>query len=172
MSKPFDKYDEEQAKQDDATAAEVNTDLAAGNGAKHFEDLLDDLHSNPSTQHNEEEREDTTDEREKKERIFQEMAREIKSRLNTMLLNEGLLVKQVKRGYGGRNFLIIAIDRMRRQYEAEVDFETMGREMAMDERHAFTAMVVLCAKELRAAREKYAMRAGLILAWMHDDDGE
>jgi hypothetical protein len=161
MSKPHDEYDPEQAKLDAARSAEVNKDMADGNGAKHFEDLLDDLHSNPSTQHNEDEREDTTDEREKKERMFQEMAREIKARLNTLLLNEGLLVKQVKRGYGGRNFLIIAVDRVRRQYEAEVDFESLGREMATDEHHAFTAMVVMCAKEIRAARDKYAMRAGL-----------
>ena len=154
-----DEFDPEQAKLDNATAAEVNKDLADGNGAKHFEDLLDDLHSNPSTQHNE--REDTTDERERKERAFQELARGIKARLNQMLLSEGLLIKTVKRNIGGRGFLILAIDRVRRQYDAAVDFETMGKEMEMDPIRAFVAACDLCAKEIRAARDKYAMRAGL-----------
>lgn len=159
-SKPLD--DDEAAVE--AIHAEVEKDMAAGDGAKHFEDLLDDVYSNPSQQHDTEAAELTSGERDKQERAFAELSRAFKARLRMMLNtgdSHGMLVTNVRRNVGGRGFLVYAKDRVGRQFEAAVDFETMGVEMALDPQRAFAKACDLLARELLAAQRKYHERAGL-----------
>ena len=148
----------------EAKSAEINKDMANGNGVKHFEDVFDSLHSNPSQQHNVEDAEETSEERDRKERAFQELARAFKARLRMMLNtgdSEGMTVDQVRRNIGGRGFLVYARDRVGRQYEAAVDLDTMGVQLALDPQRAFSVACELLAKEIREARRKYYLRAGL-----------
>jgi hypothetical protein len=149
----------------EAKHAEIEKDTAAGNGAKHFEDLLDDIHSNPSQQHAVEDAPETVEQREKRERDFNDLARGIKARLNQMLgTDTGLLVKRVRRNVGGRGFLVEAVDRARREYDAVVDFEEFGKsiEASIDSRFAVTSACELIVRRILEARENYHRRAGLM----------
>ena len=148
----------------DAVHKEVTRDMANGTATKHFEDLFDALHANPSQAHNVEDAEQTTADREKEERAHQELCRAFKARLRTMLNtgdSDGVMVTEVRRNVGGRGFLVRAKDRVGRQYEAAIDYEMMGVEMALDPRHAFAKGCDLLARELLAAKRKYHVRAGL-----------
>jgi hypothetical protein len=148
----------------DAVHKEVTRDLAAGNATKHFEDLFDSLNSNPSQQHNLEEAEQSTADREKEERAHQELCRAFKARLRTMLNtgeSDGIMVTTVAKNIGGRGFIVYAKDRAGRGYDAAVDYDTMALEMMIDPRQAFGKACDLLARALLEARRKYHVRAGL-----------
>lgn len=148
----------------EAKSAEINKDMANGNGVKHFEDVFDSLHSNPSQQHDVENAEETSEERDRKERAFQELARAFKARLRMMLNtgdSEGMTVDQVRRNIGGRGFLVYARDRVGREFEFACDFDTLATEMQLDPLRAFIVACDFMAKGLKEARRKYHLRAGL-----------
>lgn len=135
-------------------AAEVNRDMAEGRGAKHFEDVLDELHSTQPQAKNAPDAEERDNER----RAAAEIARQLKRDASEALLSQGLRVWNVIE-VPGDGFRANIKDRVGREYEALIDARAldsmMEQSIAAGGRDAYKRLVDLLVQEALSARAKY-----------------
>ena len=96
----------------DVMAAEVQRDIAEGRGAKHFTDVLDELHSTQAQPKHEQ----TAEERDSERRAAAELARQLKRDASEALLSQGLRAWAVFE-VPGDGFRAHIKDRVGREFE-------------------------------------------------------
>jgi hypothetical protein len=143
--------------EEDAIAAQVNRDMAEGNAAKHFEDVLDELHS---TQH-QETNAPTADEREQMRRDELALLRQLKRDASEQLLGQGMRVSMIYHSATGGDYEAQITDAVGRVYIAHISYaESIPRD-AHNAEELYRGMVDLLVQRSLAARAKYFDRMKL-----------
>jgi len=156
--RPDEHCDEEVA----AKHEEINWDLRAGRqGLKHFEDVLDEVHSNPS-QHTESVL--TAAERDEAERMLTQLMTRLQLDVTAAILSQDMKCESVRKGVSDSGqvdaFVIVAKDAVGRRFETTMTWD-QGISVGSVSRSPYLGIVDLIVKQLFEARAKYHARAGL-----------
>lgn len=137
----------------EALHAEVQRDLAAGEGDKHFEDVIDVLHStqgNASVEETAEQRED-----------FERFARALRAGLREQLAPQGLWCQRVIEDGKGTGMHITFRDRQNRRFDVEYGWDDGLHAYARHGDNGGRAVMHEICEKVLAAREHYFARMGV-----------
>jgi hypothetical protein len=137
----------------DALHAEVQRDIAAGDGDKHFEDVIDALHSrqgDASVEETAQQRED-----------FERFARALRSGLREQLAPQGLWCQRVIEDGKGTGLHITFRDRQNRRFDVEYGWDDGLHAYAKHGESGGRAVMHEICEKVLAARETYFARMGV-----------
>ncbi len=141
----------------DVMAAEVQRDMAEGRGARHFEDVLDEMHSTQAQPKHE----PTAEERDNERRAAAEIARQLKRDASEALLSQGLRVWAVFE-VPGDGFRAHIKDATGREFEALLSgkalVDAQEQSVLHGGRDVYKRVVDLLVTEALGARAKYFER--------------
>lgn len=131
-------------------AAEVNRDIRDGNGAKHFEREIDDLHSIGARTRVE--NPDTPAE-------LRRFCRDFRDALNSQLSGAGLFCQAMRPDGRGDGFALTFVDRQGRPFHVEYSFdEGIAAAVRVGDENMGREMIGEVAAKVIAARERYFAR--------------
>lgn len=135
----------------DANAEQVQKDLANGSGAKHFEDLLDDINSSESRARgtNEPDAEARFD----ADKYAHDVRRQLKRDVNEHTISHGMRVTRVIEESGG--YMVLLQDAQGREFGAELSFSEANAPAELDGRAVYKLMVETVVERALAARKEY-----------------
>lgn len=150
------------AEEEDAIAREVNEDIRAGNGLKHFQDVTDlfltDNHQAQPTH---------APDAAECDRIARqefELKRDLKLECTRMLVPHGMRVLHVNANGEGTGYLAQIKDGEGRLYDAQIYFDESARlDMSIKPHEVFRAMCGTIVERALEARKKYFVRACIIV---------
>ncbi len=153
------KREEFSPEEEDAIAKEVNEDIRAGKGYRHFQDVLDGMFSN-----NESRARDTglpdADEQDRIAKQEFELCRDLKQACTRELIGHGMRVLTLKANGKGTGFLAVIKDAEHRHYDAELFYDEAAKlDLSIKPHEVFRAMVGTIVDRALEARKKYFQRA-------------
>jgi hypothetical protein len=140
--------EEEQAIHED-----VQWDRRAGQGAKHFDDILSEVLDNPSRTH-EGEAELATAERERVMYAELEMLRSLHLEVQRALGEHGFTILEARHAGDGRGWVVKAQDQWRIQYTVDLTYDGMLGMGEVDRLALFPRVVDLVCRELLSERAR------------------
>jgi hypothetical protein len=160
-------YESENSREVQALADDVNRAIRNGDTPKlmrYFEDVLDNLHTSPSSSvwsqiEREESEAADTHEREKIERQEAEFKQALVDQCNQSLASHGIRIVRVVESGERDGFLIFARDRVGRTYEARLPFTLADEKIAIYGQEGFVRrMFDDVVREILTAKDRYFAR--------------
>lgn len=146
------------AEEEDAIAAEVQADIRAGQGMKHFADVWDTMLSENHQHQNTDAPDAHECDRIKRQEI--ELCRDLKLAATYMLVPQGMRVESVGPNGHGTGYRAQIKDGEGRRYDAEIHFDEAARlDLSIDPRRVFEAMAGTLVERALEARKRYFARA-------------
>lgn len=156
------KREEFSEEEQDAIAREVNEDIRAGRGYKHFQDVWDSM----LTENHQAQPTHAPDAAES-DRIAKqefELCRDLKTACTNELVGHGMRVLSVKKNGEGTGYLATIKDAEGRHYEATILYDEAARvDMSFKPHEVFRSMVNTVVTRALEARRKYFVRACIIV---------
>lgn len=144
----------------DAIAADVQWDMRAGQGAKHFQDVLDELHSTQARPTHGPDK----NEQERIERAERTIMSDLKQAATYELLSHGMRVRSINHNGHGTGWIAAISDAEGRLYEAQILYDEAAKIDAAINGHAFFRKLVDgMVSEALEARRKYFVRACIMV---------
>lgn len=137
--------------EEDALAAQVNADIAAGRGHRHFEDVFDELNSTQKQATNAPD----AAQRDELERYELAVMWQLKRDVTQNLLPSGMRVVQVVPDREVKGYRAYVTDRDGRSFEAVITYDESNLPADVDGRAVFKMMVDTLTERALGARKHY-----------------